>query len=59
MSRFKKLSHTIYECKYHVVFCPSQTGFVIPDERSCKDYMEMYQSIVNNRYTIYVVKRIY
>jgi putative transposase len=22
MSRFKKLSHTIYECKYHVVFCP-------------------------------------
>ena len=22
MSRFTKLSHTIYECKYHVVFCP-------------------------------------
>lgn len=22
MSRFKKLSHTIYECKYHVVYCP-------------------------------------
>jgi len=22
MNRFKKLSHTIYECKYHVVFCP-------------------------------------
>ena len=22
MSRFNKLSHTIYECKYHVVFCP-------------------------------------
>ena len=22
MSRFKKLSHTIYECKYHVIFCP-------------------------------------
>jgi len=22
MSRFKKLSHTIYECKYHIVFCP-------------------------------------
>ncbi|MBU0493037.1 MAG: IS200/IS605 family transposase [Chloroflexi bacterium] len=21
-SRFKKLSHSIYECKYHVVFCP-------------------------------------
>ncbi|MFC1859261.1 transposase [Thermodesulfobacteriota bacterium] len=22
MSRFKKLSHTICECKYHIVFCP-------------------------------------
>ena len=22
MSRFKKLTHTIYECKYHIVFCP-------------------------------------
>src|SRR5512136_2080667 len=22
MSEFKKLSHTIYECKYHIVFCP-------------------------------------
>ena len=22
MSRFRKLSHTIYECKYHVVICP-------------------------------------
>jgi putative transposase len=20
--RFKKLSHSIYECKYHIVFCP-------------------------------------
>ena len=20
--RFRKLSHTLYECKYHVVFCP-------------------------------------
>ena len=22
MSRFQKLSHTIYECKYHIIFCP-------------------------------------
>jgi putative transposase len=22
MSNFKKLSHSIYECKYHFVFCP-------------------------------------
>ena len=22
MGRFKKLSHSIWECKYHIVFCP-------------------------------------
>lgn len=22
LSQFSKLSHTIYECKYHIVFCP-------------------------------------
>ena len=22
MSRFKRLSHSIYDCKYHIVFCP-------------------------------------
>lgn len=22
MGRFNKLSHTMYECKYHIVFCP-------------------------------------
>ena len=22
MNRFRKLSHTIYECKYHIVICP-------------------------------------
>ena len=22
MSRFKKLSHTVWDCKYHVVWCP-------------------------------------
>lgn len=22
MSRFRRLTHTIYECKYHIIFCP-------------------------------------
>jgi len=22
MKRFKRLSHSIYECKYHIIFCP-------------------------------------
>ncbi len=30
--RFRKLSHTLYECKYHIVFCPKYR-FRIFDER--------------------------
>ncbi len=32
MSRFKKLSHTIYECKYHIVFCPKYRYKVLKNE---------------------------
>jgi len=32
MSRFKKLSHTIYECKYHVVFCPKYRYRILTGE---------------------------
>ena len=32
MSRFKKLSHTIYECKYHVVFCPKYRFRILTGE---------------------------
>ena len=30
--RFKKLSHSIYECKYHVVFCPKYRYKVLDGE---------------------------
>lgn len=30
--RFKKLSHSIYECKYHVIFCPKYRYRVLKDE---------------------------
>lgn len=30
--RFKKLSHTIYECKYHIVFCPKYRFRILKDE---------------------------
>ena len=30
--RFKKLAHSIYECKYHVVFCPKYRYRVLQDE---------------------------
>jgi putative transposase len=32
MSRFKMLSHTIYECKYHIVFCPKYRFRIFKDE---------------------------
>jgi len=30
--RFKKLSHSIYECKYHVVFCPKYRYKILEGE---------------------------
>jgi REP element-mobilizing transposase RayT len=40
--RFKKLSHTIYERRYHIVCCPKYMHRIfkderkdIPDERNC------------------------
>ena len=31
-SRFRRLSHTIYECKYHIVFCPKYRFRIFKDE---------------------------
>ncbi len=30
--RFRKLSHTIYECKYHLIFCPKYRNRILKDE---------------------------
>ena len=30
--RFRKLSHSIYECKYHLVFCPKYRYQILKDE---------------------------
>ena len=30
--RFRKLAHSIYECKYHIVFCPKYRHRVLRDE---------------------------
>ncbi len=30
--RFKSLSHTLYECKYHLVFCPKYRYRIFKDE---------------------------
>ena len=31
MTRFKRLSHSLYECKYHVVFCPKYRYRIFKD----------------------------
>jgi|SRR5208283_61244 len=31
-SRFQKLSHTVYECKYHIVMCPKYRHRIFKDE---------------------------
>ena len=31
-SNFKKLSHTLYECKYHIVFCPKYRHRILKGE---------------------------
>jgi putative transposase len=30
--RFRKLSHTLYECKYHIIFCPKYRYRILRDE---------------------------
>ena len=32
MKRFKRLSHSVYECKYHVVFCPKYRYRIFKDD---------------------------
>ena len=30
--QFKKLAHSLYECKYHVVFCPKYRYKILQEE---------------------------
>lgn len=39
MGKFKKLSHAIYNCKYHIVWCPKYRYRVLLDERA--KFLEM------------------
>jgi putative transposase len=32
MTRFKRLSHSLYECKYHIVFCPKYRYRILKEE---------------------------
>ena len=34
MGRFKKLSHAVYDCKYHIVWCPKYRYRVLLEEKA-------------------------
>ena len=42
MSGFRKLSHTMYECKYHILFCPKYRFQTFEDEKAKYTAQEIY-----------------
>ena len=44
--RFRKQSHTIYECKYHLIFCPKYRYRVLTDE--VRQYQERVAPLRNH-----------
>ena len=43
MKRFRRLSHSIYECKYHIVFCPKYRYRIFKDEIAEHARQQIYQ----------------
>ena len=41
--KFQKLSHSIYECKYHIVFCPKYWYRILKDEVTEYTAQQIYQ----------------
>ena len=43
--RFRKLAHSLYECKYHVVFCPKYRYRILKDEVAEYVRQQSYQLV--------------
>ena len=43
MTRFKRLSHSLYECKYHLVFCPKYRYRILKAEIGEYVKQQVYQ----------------
>jgi putative transposase len=41
--QFKRLSHSIYECKYHIVFCPKYRYRILRDEMAEYTRQQIYR----------------
>lgn len=40
---FKKLTHTLYQCKYHIIFCPKYRYRILTGEIGAYVYREIYR----------------
>ena len=51
MGRFQKLTHTIYECKYHIVFCPKYRYRILQGETAsyCRQQVD---NLINRKESI-------
>jgi REP element-mobilizing transposase RayT len=47
--QLKRLSHTIYECKYHIVFCPKYRYRILKDEIAEYTRQQVYQLVDSQR----------
>ena len=43
MTQYRKLSHTLYACKYHIVFCPKYRYRILKDEVAEYVRQQIYQ----------------
>ena len=41
--QFKKLAHSLYECKYHIVFCPKYRFKILKDDVSKYVTQQIYR----------------
>ena len=41
--QFKKLAHSLYECKYHIVFCPKYRYKILQDDVSKYVIQQIYR----------------
>lgn len=48
--KFNKLTHSLYECKYHIVFCPKYRFRIIKDEVA--ESVRRKKKLLNASYSI-------
>ena len=53
--RFKKLAHSLYECKYHIVFCPKYRYKILDEKVALYVKQQIYQ-LCNQKQGIEVIE---